>query len=421
MRKVIFLCLMIILSTYSYSFGEELILNGEGAILIDYDSMEILYEKNPNLQLYPASTTKIITGILAIELGNLEDIVTIDQEVVNLTDGSHIALEPGEEVSLKDLVNALLIASSNDAALAIGKHISGSLDKFYELMNNKAKELGAKNTNFENPNGLHHENHVTTAYDLSLIARYAMENETFRSIVKNYTYTIEPTNKKTEARYLKSSNRLLYSTEKIDVNGQAIPIKYEGVQGVKTGYTSIAQNCLVTYAEKDNQRLISVVLKSNGRNIYSDTHKLLNFGFENFESVKLGNKNEFIDNVKITNGVLPVAAAVLENDYYFPIHKDNLSKVKRLVNINEEIIAPISKGDILGTTEYYLNDRLIGKGNILSTIDVEIDPMTKLSNRLLSKWYYFAFALIIILRIIILSIKKKKRRRRRNIYSISPR
>lgn len=420
MKKVFLLCLLIILSTYSFSFGEELVLNGEGAILIDYDSKEILYEKNPHLPLYPASTTKIMTGILAIELGNLEDIVTVDQEVVNLTDGSHIALEPGEELKLKDMLNALLIESANDSALAIAKHISGSLDSFVKLMNDKAKELGAKNTNFVNPNGLHDDNHVATAYDLSLIARYAMENQTFRDYVKNYTASIEPTNKKTETRYLKSANRMLYSTDKIDVDGQVIPIKYEGVQGVKSGYTTKAQNCLVTYAEKDNKRLIAVVLKSNGKNVYSDSHKLLNYGFDNFDNIKLANKNEFIDNVEITNGVLPVAATVLENDLFFPIHKNKILKVEKKIIINDNIIAPVAKGDVLGKAEYYLEGRLIGETNILSTIDVEIDPMTKLSNRLLSKWYYFAFGLIIILRIIVLSIKRK-RRRRRGFYSISSR
>src|SRR5690606_5255807 len=134
--------------TYSFSFGEELVLSGEGAILIDYDSKEILYEKNSHLKLYPASTTKIMTGILAIELGDLEGIVTVDQEVVNLTDGYHIALEPGEQLKLKDLLNALIIESANDSARAIGKHISGSLEEFAKLMNDKAKEIGALDTNF---------------------------------------------------------------------------------------------------------------------------------------------------------------------------------------------------------------------------------------------------------------------------------
>ena len=128
------------------------------------------------------------------------------------------------------MLNALLIESANDAALALAKHISGSIDGFVNLMNEKAKEVGALNTNFENPNGLTAENHLTTAYDLSLMAKYAMENDTFKQIVKNYTYIIPTTNKKAEERYLKSANKLLYSTIKIDVDGKNVPIKYEGTE-----------------------------------------------------------------------------------------------------------------------------------------------------------------------------------------------
>ena len=287
-RLVALFVLMVILSTYSPSYADDLNLSGESAILIDVDTLEILYSKNPHQKLYPASTTKIMTGILAIELGNMDDIVTVDQEVVDLTDGSHIALEPGEKLSLEHLINALLIESANDAALAIAKHISGSIDEFVKLMNEKAKAIGALNTNFVNPNGLPHEEHLSTAYDLALMAKYAMENETFREIVKNYTYTIPITNKKSQERNLWSANRLLYSTERINVNGTQTTIKYEGVNGVKTGYTIAAGQCLVTSYEKDGHKLIAVVLKSSGKNIYSDIHKLLNYGTNNFEKVKIG-------------------------------------------------------------------------------------------------------------------------------------
>ena len=261
MKKIISVVLLFLFlfTTYTISFAEVLNLSGESAILIDGDTGQILYDKNPHKKLQPASTTKIMTGILAIEKGNMNDIATVDEEVVHLTDGSHIALEPGEQLKFEDLLNALLIESANDSALAIAKHISGSIDEFVKLMNDKAKEVGALNTNFVNPNGLTDENHLTTAYDLSMMAKYAMENDTFKQIVKNYTCTIPKTNKKDEIRYLKSSNKLLYSTKKIDVNGKIVPIKYEGITGVKTGYTVAAQNCLVASAERENRKLIAVV------------------------------------------------------------------------------------------------------------------------------------------------------------------
>ena len=179
-RKLIFLMLLIFLfSTYTFTYAsEDLNLNGQAAILIDYESGAILYEKNMDERLYPASTTKILTAILAIEYGKMDEMVTVDPEVISLTKGSHIALDYYEEVSFEDLLNALLIQSANDASLALAKHIAGSIEGFVEMMNEKAKELGAKNTNFVNPNGLHNDNHYTTAYDMALIAKYAMANET---------------------------------------------------------------------------------------------------------------------------------------------------------------------------------------------------------------------------------------------------
>lgn len=417
MRKVSFLLIIAILfSTYGVSYGDSLDLMGEAAILIDYDTKAILYEKNINQQLYPASTTKMITAILAIERGNLDDIVTVDQEVVNLTKGSHIALEPGEELTLEELLYALLVQSANDAALAIGKYVSGSVDGFVQLMNEKAKEIGATNTNFSNPNGLHVDTHVSTAHDLAMIAQYAMHNDIFRHYVNTVTYTIEPTNIKTEPRYLKNTNKLLFSSEKIDVNGKAIPAKYEFASGVKTGYTSQAQNCLVSFAEKNGQRLIAVVLKSNGNYVYSDTHKLLNYGFDNYRNTTIGYTNEFIDNVKISKGLQPVVAGILDKTLVYPLFNGDSSEIERKVTLDNTLKAPISKGTVLGKVEYLLDGKSVCESNIISTMDVELDPMTKTSNKILSKWYLFVFALIVILRIVVLRSRKKKRRLRRSSY-----
>lgn len=414
LRKVCFLLIIaILLCTYGVAYGEDLNLSGEAAILIDYDTKAILYEKNMNQQLYPASTTKMITAILAIERGNLDDTVIVDQEVVDLTKGSHIALEPGEELTLKELLYALLVQSANDSALAIGKYISGSVDGFVQLMNEKAKEIGATNTNFSNPNGLHEDAHVSTAHDLAMIAQYAMKNETFRHYVNTVTHTIEPTNIKTEPRYLKNTNKLLFSSEKIDLDGKAIPAKYEYASGVKTGYTSQAQNCLVSFAEKNGQRLIAVVMRSNGNYVYSDTHKLLNFGFDNYRNTTIGYANEFIDNVKISKGLQPMVAGILDKTIVFPLENGDISSIEKKVNLDSNLEAPMNKGAVLGKVEYLLDGQSIGESNIVSTMDVELDPMTKTVNKVLSKWYLFVFALIIVLRIVVLRTRKRKRRRTR--------
>jgi len=246
-----------------------------------------------------------------------------------------------------------------------------------------------------------------------------MENETFRKIANTVTYTIEPTNIKTEARYLKITNKLLFSNEKIVVNGNTIPIKYAGASGVKTGTTSHAKNCLVSFAEKDGQRLITVVLKANGNNVYTDTHTLLNYGFTEFSNSTIGYKNEFIENIKIEKGIYPFVAGVLDNNLQFPLSIDNNNKIEKKVVLRESLIAPIKEGDILGTAEYYLDGKLIGKSNIVSTMDIEIDPMTKPLNKLISKWYLIVFALFIMLRVTVIQKRKKIRsRRRKSAYKI---
>lgn len=366
---------------------------------MDADSSQVIYEKNANKKLYPASTTKIMTGILAIELGNLDDIVTIDNEIVHLTDGSHIALEAGEQLTLEELLNALLIESANDSALAIAKHISGSIDVFVNLMNEKAKEIGAKNTHFVNPNGLHDDEHYSTAYDLALMGQYAMKNDTFKNIVKNYTYTIPVTNKKNEPRFLKSANRLIYSTRKININGNAVPIKYDGATGIKTGYTKKAQSCLVSSVNKDNRNLISVVLKSNGENLFLDTHKLFNFGFENFKNEKLGFSNQFIGNFNVSRGASPIVSGILKDDISYSLNLDKADTVESKINPFEDIQAPIKQGDILGYIEYILDDNVIAKGDIISTADIDIDPNSTLYKKILNKWYLFVFLILFLLRL----------------------
>lgn len=416
MKKFFCFILLFLLATYNLSYAESLNLSGESAILIDMDTGQVLYAKNPHMKLQPASTTKIMTGILAIENGNMEDYVTIDDEIVKLTDGSHIALEPGEQVKFKDLLNALLIESANDAALALAKHISGSIDGFVKMMNDKAKEIGALNTNFVNPNGLTDENHLTTAYDLSLMAKYAMGNEVFREVVKNYTYIIPVTNKKNEERYLKSANKLLYSTQKINVDEKIVPIKYEGITGIKTGYTVAAQNCLVASAERGDQRLIAVVLKANGREVYADIHKLLNYGFDNYQKIAIAHREQFIKNIEISNGTNPVVAGILKEDIYASIPKGYEDRVERKIYIHDTIVAPVEKGQVLGKVEYYLDGQLLGKADIVSTLDIGEVPPLSFAQKILSKWYFPVIGILIFGRMLSFRKQRLRKKRRNSLY-----
>lgn len=394
---------------------------GEAAILMDFDTLDVLYEKNSGKKLYPASTTKIMTGILAIENGNLNDLITIDQEVVDLTSGSHIALEPGEVLTLEQLLDALLIESANDSAIAIAKYISGSVDEFSNLMNEKAKEIGAMDTNFVNPNGLPDEEHVTTAYDLALIAQYAMENPRFRNIVKNHIGSIPITNKKTEERYLKSANKLLYSNEKILIDGEYIPIQYNGVNGVKSGYTKAAEFCLVNSLEKDGHKLISVVLKSNRENIYSDNHKLLNYGLKNFEKVQACFADKFVDNFDVKNGSFPFVAGVTKDDSYYTINYKDMDKIVESVSLNKDLEAPIEKGQKIGSVKYLLDDKVIAETDIVSTMSISLAPTSDLLGIIMDKWYIGIFVLLIFLRILVLyrrKLRRKRRKKQRTLYKV---
>lgn len=420
-KSVIVIVLILFLTSLtSFSFADAPDISAESAILIDAESGTVLYEKNSNQKMYPASTTKILTGIIAIENGNFDQKVVVDDESPYEVYGSHIALEPGEILTMDELIHSLLIESANDSALVIAKHISGSVEEFAKLMNNKAKEIGAVNSNFVNPNGLPDENHTTTAYDLAMIARYAMKNPTFENIVSSYTYSIEPTNKKTETRYLKSNNKLLYSTEKINVNGQNVTIKYEGADGIKTGYTDEAGQCLVSSATRNGQRFIAVVLHASGNNTFIDTHKLLNYGFENFSSEKVAFKNEFIKNIDVENGDISIAVGIVDQDLYALIPKGKENEVKRNVNLPNKIKAPITEGQVLGNIEYTLDDKSIGAVNIISAIEVNQNPVYEVispkgNNSLFKKWWFWLIIILILLRIY-LEIRKRKRRSRRRQY-----
>lgn len=406
-------------TSISFAEGENLKLNAEGALLIDFDSNRILYEKNSNKKLYPASTTKIMTAILAIELGNMEDIVKVDKEVVDLSAGSNIALDYDEEMKMDDLLNALLVASANDAALAIGKHISGSLEEFVTLMNAKAEELGALDTHFTNPNGLHDDNHYSTAYDLFLISKYAMRNEDFRKYVSTSEYTIPPTNKKTEERLITNTNKFLYGDETMELDSNVVPIKYDGMKGIKTGTTPEAQYCLISYAERDGKKMISVILKSTEKQVYVDTYKILNYGFNNFNSTILGYSNQFIENLNIENGSLPYASTVLDKDVYYLLNPDEVSRIEKNLKFKDNIVPPISKGQILGSAEYYLDGNLLAEQNIISTVDIKLTPKDKLMEFFLDRWYLFLIVASIVLLIIIRIsfLKKRKKRYNRRKYS----
>ena len=249
-------------------------IEGESAILVDMVTGAVLYSKNADKVQYPASITKIMTSLLAAEHLNMKDKIVMSQSAaygITISDSSSIYADTGEEFTTEQAMMAVMLQSANEMTLALAEETSGSVKKFVELMNLKAKQLGCTGTHFNNPNGLPDELHYTTASDMAKIARSAWYNPTFRKYATTTYYEIPPTNKFAETRYLLNHHKMMKGNT----------YAYEGVMGGKTGYTDAAGNTLVTYAKRGNMRLVSVVMKSiNGA--YADTAALLDYGFNNF-------------------------------------------------------------------------------------------------------------------------------------------
>ncbi len=254
--------------------AEEIEIAGNSAIVMEASTGSALYEKNAKEEHYPASITKIMTALLAIENSSLEEEVTFSSDAVYKTDGSGIARDVGESMTMEECLYGLMLQSANECAYAIAEHVGGDYDTFIHMMNERAKELGCRSTHFNNPHGLPDTDHYTCAYDMALISREALNSETFRKIAGTEEYTIPPTNKHKEETYLRNTHKML-------TNYQGSEYLYDGCIGGKTGYTSAAKNTLVTFARREGMTLICVVLNEEKSKQYQDTTALLDYCFHN--------------------------------------------------------------------------------------------------------------------------------------------
>ncbi len=337
---------------------------GAAGILMDLETGEILYEKNIHELHEPASTTKILTAILALENLELDALCPIDEETA-FTDGSRIYLLEGERITVREVLYGLFLESANDSAVALGKMISGSVADFADLMNQKAVELGARDSHFVNPHGLHDPAHLTTVYDLAQIARYCMQNETFRMYCSTYQHTVPATNLQ-DTRYFYNTNRLLYDTvHKVDVNGVSRVCKYDGILGVKTGWTSHAGGCLVAAAERDGTTMLAVVMASTDMGRFADCIALMDYGFENFKTGHFLSAGQGLGSVPVKRGSVKSVEAVLAEDAVVTLPLDmDAASVRMETRLEESMRAPVVEGDKLG--ELILS----GPGGELARFDV---------------------------------------------------
>jgi len=340
--------------TLSIAYGNESIENiqvsGQSAIVMDVETGRVLYEKNIYSKLPMASTTKIMTALLAIENIPLDKKVKINPNAQGI-EGSSIYLKSNEELKAIDLIYGLMLRSGNDAAVAIAYEVSGSIDAFSELMNIRAKEIGAQNTNFVNPNGLHDSNHYTTAYDLGLITREALKNLTFKEVVKTKFYTAD----REGYKHFANKNKTL------DI--------CEGGDGVKTGYTMKSGRCLVASATRDDMQLIAITL--NDYDWFDTTKRLLDESFNIYKSYDLFNKNQTITKVHVTDGTSKEVSISPFKDATIPLNKGEEEKLLTVIDIPKVLHAPIEKGQKVGKMTTYLHGKIINTTQLIANESIE--------------------------------------------------
>lgn len=265
-------------SNNTLSWPEGPAIGAEAAILMDARTGTILYAKNIHEELYPASTTKIMTCLLAVENASLGDKITFSHDAVFSVprDGSSIGMDVGESITLEQALYGIMVGSANEVANAVAEHVSGSIDEFVALMNKRAKELGCTNTHFNNTNGLQDSEHYTSAYDLALIGQAFFDNELLCKVGNTPRYHFTPTSTQPDDFYLNNKHKL--------INGE---VKFDGIVGGKTGYTDLARETLVTCAEKNGMKLICVILKEESPAQFTDTVTLFNYGFNNFQYLNI--------------------------------------------------------------------------------------------------------------------------------------
>ena len=343
---------------------EDFASGAKSAILIDNATGKVLFEKNADEVLPPASMTKIGSMLIimeAINHGNLklDDKVTISEEAANMG-GSQVFLEAGEVYTVHDLLKGVAIASGNDAVVALAEKVAGSQGEFVNMMNKRFKELGAKNTNFVNAHGLDAEGHYSTARDMAIIARELLKHEKILEYTSIYEEYLEKNDG--SKTWLVNTNKLVRF--------------YDGIDGLKTGYTTSAGYCLTATAKKDNFRLISVVMgEESTENRSSDTVKMLNYGFNTFKINTIKTNDEILGKVRVEGGKENFADIVLLNDATELLkNTDEVSNYKFNLKV-DSIKAPVKKGEVVGSAEIIDDD-----GNIVDEVDVTVKTDIKKAN-----------------------------------------
>lgn len=414
MKKITIILLTILLFFHPthQSLARDIEIVGESAVLIEQKTGKILYEKNKDQKMYPASTTKIMTGLLALEYGDLNELISIGEEIEDIPgDSSTAYLCVGQKISLEELLYGLLLASGNDAANSIAVYIGNkinageaktyqeAIEVFVDLMNKRAKKIGAKNTHYVNAHGYHDERHYTTALDMGIITQEAMKNERFREIIKTksfaYTYCVDGI--ESQNREWENYNALLHYRH----DGY-----YLYANGVKSGRTTQAGRCLVSSAVKEDLQVISVVFKSTEEAVWEDSKALLSLGMDHYVYHTFAEKNQKIASIGVKRAKYKdgnILEMITNRTSPVLINKSNLGKIEKQIYISKEqekpklfeeenitLKAPIRKGDLLGFIIYSQDGHEILKEDLLAG-----DSLEK-RNILMDYWWFFLLLMVLV-------------------------
>lgn len=397
----------------------------ETAIVMDMDTEEILYAKGIDEKRAPASTTKILTAMLAIEKVPFETQITFTDEVNNIEAGStHIGIKPGETLTMKDCAYAILLASANEVSSGVAEYIGTTVPAFVDMMNQRAKELGCTNTHFVNANGLYDENHYTTARDLAIIAKAAFQNETFREVVKTPYYIVPKTNITDEERWLNNHHKMILQGSEY----------YEGCLGGKTGYTEKAGNTLVTYAERNGRRLVCALLADvNVVAQYTDTKALLDYGFDSFQrldttavslspakSDKLGKQLEEkgLLSTALETTSISVPKELTEELTYKTTLENNMLNIDYYYGKQQIGSSSMQASDEILKVSQELSPKEVTKTDASVSPNPTKDSNTSEKDNILPSWKYIALFLLITgilfyIVVLIVNIKRSIKRRKR--------
>lgn len=352
---------------------DTLNLESESAILIEQSTGKVLYSKNEHEQLRPASVTKVMSILLimeAIDNGQiaLTDSVPCSENAASMG-GSQIWLDPRETLSVDEMLKAICVASANDCVVAMAEYIAGSEENFVQMMNDRAKELGMNDTTFKNCHGLDEDGHVTSSYDIALMSRELLLNHP--DITKYSTIWMED---------LRDGKSQLANTNKLIKN-------YKGATGLKTGSTGLALYNLSASATRDDLSLIAVIMRAPSTKVrFAEAEKLLDYGFNNFVYKEFARQGDVLDSVSVNKGVQNNVEVVFENNSGVLIKKGEDKNVEQTISINENISAPIEKGEKLGTVDYSINGEIISSVNLIANNSVDKINLFTMTKEIVYRW-----------------------------------